>query len=230
MDLGKIIRFENEDFIVVDKPAGWLSVAGRDSRSHCLLHHLSQWRKCQFWPIHRLDQPVGGLILYGKNRGAHRIANQWFENRSIRKVYEALSDGHDFPAPGSRFKWQHTLLRGKKRAYERPFGKLAETEGVFTGVRQVGERNLGVWTLHPKTGRAHQLRFQLSKAGFPIWGDRLYGSCHEFENQCIALRAVELDFSRVKGARLGLPQELRVEGIWEWITLAPKQAVNYSQN
>jgi len=67
------------------------------------------------------------------------------------------------------------------------------------------------WELHPLTGRAHQLRYEMSRRVGPIWGDVLYGSQRSFPAGGIALRAMGLDFSRVPPAdRWGLPSEIRL--------------------
>jgi tRNA pseudouridine32 synthase/23S rRNA pseudouridine746 synthase len=63
------------------------------------------------------------------------------------------------------------------------------------------------WILEPLTGRAHQLRFELSRHGYPIVGDVLYGAKDIFEKG-IALRAIELDLSKVND-RFGLPEKLQ---------------------
>lgn len=204
--------FENDAFIVMDKPAGWLSVAGRGAKpTDCLLHHMTQARGTQFWPVHRLDQPVSGLILYAKNAAAHRLGNSWFEGRHVGKTYEAWSEGVEFPKTGATFTWSHKILRGKKRAYEHAIGKVAITHAQF-----LGETNgVGRWELKPETGRSHQLRFQLSKAGFPICGDALYGAKTPQPEGTIQLRACRLDFSKVEGDRAGLPTALEVTGIAE---------------
>ncbi|MBS1983477.1 MAG: RNA pseudouridine synthase, partial [Bdellovibrionales bacterium] len=129
----------------------------------------------------------------------------------LHKYYEALTEG-TVPAdwqPGQIFNWKSRIHRGKKRAFEAPHGKDALTRATWLRRTEQGL----LWRLEPLTGRSHQLRFELTKQGFPILGDQLYGAQTKFDGEGIALRAVELDFSGLADARaLGLPEQLLVEG------------------
>lgn len=206
--------FENTNFLAVDKRPGFLSVPSRMGEKEDRPCEIIDWtRKKQFrlWAIHRLDEQVSGILLFAKTAEAHRVANGWFEKRLAHKTYEALTEAADKSfKPNEKLVWKSRLLRGKKRAYEREFGKEAITEAVFLGN--------GLWKLFPLTGRSHQLRFELSKHGFPILGDSLYGSKEPSPiSGAIALRAVELDFSQCpEKEAFGLPQKIKTEGILEW--------------
>lgn len=213
------ILFENKDFVLCDKPSGVLSTPSRikDERG-CLGTELEKQLNIQIFPVHRLDFEVSGLVLYAKNADSHRAANSWFENRQVDKVYRALSFGQNFehiPAniPNARspldlnlqqdFVWKAMMLRGKKRTFESPQGKPSVTEAHY---RETLAGGVLRWDLHPVTGRSHQLRFDMSRHGFPILGDVLYGSRVKLSNNTIALRAYQIDFSKITEAkRFGLP-------------------------
>lgn len=221
------IVFENSHFVVCDKPSGVLSTPSRyeeaDERE-CLGTSLQEKLQVQIYPVHRLDFEVSGLVMYAKTPQAHREANSWFENKQIQKTYSALTSNQGFthipesvPNPriplvlkaGERFEWKSLLLRGKRRAYESPQGKPSETWAIFLGPHSSGFLS---WDLLPITGRPHQLRFDLSRHGFPIVGDKLYGSTVEWGKDSIALRSYQLDFSRISRAiDLGLPEKLEVQ-------------------
>jgi tRNA pseudouridine32 synthase/23S rRNA pseudouridine746 synthase len=184
------IIFETSDCIVVDKPAHWLAVPGRDPQDarpvlgRELEKHLGQ----RIYPIHRLDAEVSGLIVYAKTPEFHREANILFENKKVTKTYQAFTEFGNF-SPGEKVNWYSKLLRGKKRAYEAEYGKPSITEGfVFAEHKSALE-----WRLNPLTGRAHQLRYELFKHKCPILGDKLYGSQREWPDG-IALRALELQW------------------------------------
>jgi tRNA pseudouridine32 synthase/23S rRNA pseudouridine746 synthase len=215
------IVFESEAWVAVDKPAQTLSVPGRfgDDGRPVLGRLLEERLGLRLWPVHRLDFEVSGLVLFAKNAPAHARANAWFEGRSVAKTYEAWvaagESGAEAAAGGGEERiWRSRLLRGKKRAYEHAEGKAAETRALpGTSVLWRGESYLR-WTLHPLTGRAHQLRYEMAKHAGPIAGDALYGSKREWPGGGIALRAVALDLSSVPEAdRLGLPASLRVAGL-----------------
>ena len=208
------ILFENKDFVLCDKPSGVLSTPSRikDERV-CLGTELEKHLGLQIFPVHRLDFEVSGLVLYAKNADAHRASNSWFENRLVDKVYRALSQAQSFdhiPANISNtraaidlkkqqnFVWKTMMLRGKKRTFESPQGKPSVTEAHFLGTHSGGVFR---WDLHPVTGRSHQLRFDMSRHGFSILGDLLYGSRVKLSNNTIALRSYRIDFSRCSEAK-----------------------------
>jgi tRNA pseudouridine32 synthase / 23S rRNA pseudouridine746 synthase len=210
-----LILFQNERFVAVDKPPGWLSVPGRtpDEARPVLGRELERELGMRLWPVHRLDAEVTGVIVFAKDAEAHRAASGWFEERAIEKVYEALSEG-DGPAADTEQVWRSRLLRGKKRAYESPAGKDCETLARCVGKAETGQGSAWRWRLEPKTGRPHQLRFELARHGHPILGDALYGAKRPWDGGGIALRCVRLGFARCDGAAsLGLPVELMTKGL-----------------
>lgn len=187
------IVFENSDFWAVEKPALWLTVPGRagsqDPRP-VLRHVFEKQVKTPVYAVHRLDFEVSGLVLFAKNAVAHRLASQAFENHEAQKVYWARTErneGRDAEV-GQEFVWDFHLVRGKKRSFEAPHGKRAITNAVV--VKDDG--TLLDWQLRPLTGRSHQLRLSLSRAGFPIIGDQLYGAQTPYDREGIALRAIAL--------------------------------------
>jgi tRNA pseudouridine32 synthase/23S rRNA pseudouridine746 synthase len=196
--------------VVVDKPAGWLSVPSRlgaaDPRP-CVGITLQSELGSRLWPTHRLDEEVSGLLLFARSADAHRLLCAGFEAQLIHKTYRAECDGaqpEDAPL-GHLRRWTTTLLRGKKRAYVHPAGKPAVTDVRLLAIEQ-GRLH---FELKPRTGRPHQLRVELSRRGCPIVGDTLYGSAVDRAEGGIALRAVRLSFEDfAAAAELGLPRRL----------------------
>ncbi len=204
------IIFENENIIAVFKDAGVLSVPSRlgaEEKRPILGHILQEHLKKQIYPVHRLDEDVSGLIIFALNPTAHRALNKAFEAHQVEKTYEALTEGE---APAQKdFLWESKLVRGKKRSFEAPHGKTAITRASYCGQRP---DRLLQWKLYPKTGRSHQLRVHLAKAGFPIAGDELYASKTVFTEAGIALRAVALNFEKAQDLLKGLeiPGKIKV--------------------
>jgi tRNA pseudouridine32 synthase/23S rRNA pseudouridine746 synthase len=224
------IVFENENFVVADKEAGVLSTPSRheaEDNRRCLGRELEEHYKIQIFPVHRLDFEVSGLVLYAKNADAHRKSNVWFEDKTVTKTYAAMTTGQDFshiPAdikgprrvlelnPGEMFEWKCSILRGKRRSYESPHGKQSLTRATYKGR---SAKKYHQWYLEPVTGRPHQLRFELSRHGFPIVGDSLYGSRETLQKDVIALRAFKIDFTKAEDAKsLGLPEIIEVPGLF----------------
>jgi tRNA pseudouridine32 synthase/23S rRNA pseudouridine746 synthase len=207
------IVFVNSLLVVVDKPAGWLSVPSRlgaaDGRP-CVGIQLQAQLGCRLWPTHRLDEEVAGLLLFARSADAHRLLCGGFEAQLIHKTYRAECTGAapaDAPL-GHLQRWTTTLLRGKKRAYVHPAGKPAVTDVRL--LRSDGGRLH--FELKPRTGRPHQLRVELARRGCPIVGDALYGSVAAWPAGGIALRAVRLAFDDFPAAAtLGLPRRLELD-------------------
>jgi len=126
---------------------------------------------------HRLDRPVSGVMVFAKNsKAAARLAEQ-FRERRVRKFYVCLVEGVPQELQGTLRDW---LLKDAEAAHvtvvppETAGAKLAEldyevlqTNGRFSFIR-----------VELKTGRMHQIRVQLASRGWPIVGDRQYGSAH----------------------------------------------------
>lgn len=204
MDKYKII-YKNNHVCLVDKPSGYLSIPGRFKDERPILGlELEQDLATPVYPVHRLDYEVSGLMIYALSKEAHRLLNRAFEKQTVKKCYQAFSQGGQFIV-GESGEWRCQLLRGKKRAYEKPWGDLAITQ--FEVVKQ-SERLCYEWRLYPQTGRSHQLRYELFRHGSPILGDQLYGSTMQWstiDHDSIALRALELKFEEELIQKLEIP-------------------------
>jgi tRNA pseudouridine32 synthase/23S rRNA pseudouridine746 synthase len=203
------ILFENKFLLVIDKPAGFLSVPSRwgaqDARP-CLGTLLQKELGVQIFPLHRLDEETSGVIAYAKDKSLHKILNQAFENHQVQKIYQAISENPSRLAPisaGTLMK--DKILRGKKRSYISPVGQNAETKILACSYYK--DQFLS-WELQPLTGRSHQLRFQLSSRNFPILADKLYGAqtdqletfylpSESLKEHSIALRSQSLNFEPI---------------------------------
>jgi tRNA pseudouridine32 synthase/23S rRNA pseudouridine746 synthase len=203
------IVFQNENFVIIDKPAEVLSVPGRfkeDDRPVAGLLLQEQIGQ-RIFPVHRLDFEVSGILVFALNPQAHTNANKWFENKGVTKIYQAYTEG--VPPKDQIFEWKSILLRGKKRVFESPHGKSSLTHAEFVSSDDIGL----AWILKPITGRSHQLRYECSKHGFPIVGDTLYGSQKSWRDKGIALRAQVIQFP-LEAAKFGLPESLSVTGLF----------------
>ena len=212
------VVFENPHFVIINKAAGVLSVPSSmgmtDPRPFAGLQVQEKFGK-KIFPVHRLDEEVSGLLMFALTSEAHRSANLWFEDHQVIKTYEALSPP---PAPEDKSKlsvlvlWECKLMRGKKRAYEAEFGKKSVTKAKLVGHTNNGR---AVWHLQPLTGRSHQLRYEMARHGFPIDGDKLYGSTVLDDASIgIKLRAAKLDFTSCKNYKhYDLPAIISLETV-----------------
>lgn len=203
------IVFQNEHFVIVDKAPNILSVPSRlgiaDPRP-CLGRILEIELNKRIFPIHRLDFEVQGLIIYALTVDAQKAGNEWFLNKSILKMYSALTRSSQSFQVGESYEWKAKLLRGKKRAYESPHGKDSITHALLISTDKEGVSH---WELSPVTGRSHQLRYELFRHKEVIIGDSLYGSTDSFHQEGIALRSYKIDFSNVINRdKFSLPENI----------------------
>ena len=175
------IVHEDEDLIVVDKPAGMPSQAADESHDDDLPARLRRFLAARdavpaesvYLGIHqRLDRDTSGLVLFTKRREANAAIAAQFEGRSVDKRYVAIVGRGDVLPPSAQL--EHRLARGedgRMRVVTAPDAQLAVTR-LRVAERQQGRARVELELL---TGRTHQLRVQLASAGASIAGDRLYG-------------------------------------------------------
>ena len=204
------ILFENENLVAVEKPAMTLSVPARtaDDPRPVMGKLLESQLNQKIYPVHRLDFEVSGVMVYALNPIAHKLLNQGFEQKTIKKTYLAMTqNSKEQTLPKGEQTWRRQILRGKKRSYESPHGEWAETtaEVIFEDSKSVN------WRLSPITGKPHQLRVELYLQGYPILGDTLYNSQSPWAHPGIALRSVLIDFPEELQTQLEIPFQFEVE-------------------
>jgi tRNA pseudouridine32 synthase/23S rRNA pseudouridine746 synthase len=176
---GLKIVFEDDVIVVVDKPSGLLSVPGKgEANQDCVVSRVKAlYPGCIEQPsVHRLDQDTSGLLVLALTESAHRILSVQFMDRLVGKRYTALIDGVLMEQSGViELKFRLDPDNRPYQVYDPVNGKNGVTHWRNLGVENGRTRV----EFMPHTGRTHQLRLHSAHEkglGFPIVGDRLYGT------------------------------------------------------
>ena len=177
------VLYENENFFIVNKPAGMASQATLTSSTDTFFHFLSQFNPQKFelnkmYLVHRLDKDTSGLMIIARNKNAQKKFEDLFREKKVHKTYEALcfhvpqkkSGSILFPLAKDNSKPNcYIALRESKSKIKN--AKEAHTDyKVLNNFK--GEASL--IQCSPKTGRTHQIRVHLAAIGSPILGDKTY--------------------------------------------------------
>jgi tRNA pseudouridine32 synthase/23S rRNA pseudouridine746 synthase len=170
--------FADASLLVLNKPAGLLSVPGRgEDKQDCLSTRVQQ-----LYPdalvVHRLDMATSGLLLMARSVAIQRALGALFERRQVGKRYVAVVDG-ELAVPAGTGEWGLIDLPIAVDWPRRPL-RIIDADGKTSQTRwRVLAHGASAHStrleLAPLTGRSHQLRVHLQATGHPILGDPLYG-------------------------------------------------------
>jgi 23S rRNA pseudouridine1911/1915/1917 synthase len=221
-DIALDVLFEDDDLIVINKPAGLVvhPAVGHTSGTlvNALLHHCRTLSGIggveRPGIVHRLDKETSGCLVAAKNDAAHQSLARQFAGRDVEKIYLALASG--------RFARKNGIVEtqiGRHPVHRQKMAVVAPDKGraAQTGWRVLGEipgGSLVECTLH--TGRTHQIRVHLKHLGHPVLGDEVYGKRGDFSRQM--LHAWKLGFAHPRsGERVhftaGIPGDFRAAGV-----------------
>ncbi|MBS1680209.1 MAG: RNA pseudouridine synthase [Bacteroidetes bacterium] len=212
LNFNDLIIFQNDDFILINKPPFVSTLEDRNEP----INILSLAREAEPDPqvCHRLDKDTSGVLAIARNPEAYRHLSMQFENREVTKTYQAVVDGihhfenHLVDAPILKLN-DGTVCISRE-------GKSAQT--YFT--TQQSFKNHTLIRCNPITGRMHQIRIHLATLKAPITGDEMYGGIPFFVSSVkrafhlkketdeqplmkrMALHAFSLEFTLVNGEKL----------------------------
>ena len=188
------IVHEDEDILVIDKPAGLLTSTVPSERRPTLLAAVREYvtarePRSQVGLIHRLDRDASGLLVFSKNDPAYQSLKTQLFKREFERVYLAVTEGVPNPREGSI----DTYL------VERADGTVYTTSAHGTGERAITHYEVveksgrrAIVRVRLETGRKHQIRVHLAERRTPILGDKVYGEASEASR--LMLAAVKLGF------------------------------------
>lgn len=194
------VIYEDNHLIVVNKAPGEI-VQGDKTGDEPLVETLRRWIKEKYAKpgnvfcgvVHRLDRPVGGLVVFAKTSKALSRLNEMFRDGKVHKTYWALSRNLP-PAPEGELKgYIKTIEKSNKSLYS-----LTPKDGYKEArlrYRLLGSMNrYHLIEVELLTGRKHQIRVQLSSIGCPIKGDLKYGDKRSNPDGSISLMARHIEF------------------------------------
>ena len=212
-DIALDVLFEDDDLIVINKPAGLVvhPAAGNWSGTlvNALLHHCLNLSgiggEQRPGIVHRLDKETSGCLVAAKNDAAHQSLARQFARREVTKIYLAIATGRFSRKSGTvdAVMGRHPVNR-KRMAVVTAHGPglkgaFRPSKTTWHVLSELPAGTLVECTLH--TGRTHQIRVHLKHLGHPVVGDELYGKRGDFPRQM--LHAWRLGFAHPRtGERL----------------------------
>ncbi len=219
------ILYEDNHLIAVQKRAGDIvhpdgtedeSIV--DQMRHFIKERDEKPGNVYLEPVHRLDRPVSGALVFAKTSKALGRLGQQFKEGKVKKVYWALTSKQPHEPEGTL---QHFL--GRNKAKNMAFVAKKNMRGVKkTQLRYqlIGHlANIFLLELQPLTGRHHQIRVQLSQINCPIIGDLKYGYPKANSDKSICLHGKRIELSHpVKKEPLHIEAPLPENTHWQWFS------------
>ena len=214
------IVYEDEGLIVINKPAGLLTIATEkiqretaifavndylNKKAAARYRQRAEYRK-RIFVVHRLDRDVSGLVLFAKNEEAKfKLQGNWDQ---FVKEYDAVVEGRPEKNSGTITSW----LSENKFLKVSSGPQTAESKKAVTHYEVVKPgKEFSLLKIRLETGRKHQIRVHLSDLGHPVAGDKTYGAHSHFHGR-VALHASRLEFNHpATGKKLALTSVLPPE-------------------
>jgi 23S rRNA pseudouridine1911/1915/1917 synthase len=174
------ILYEDKNYILAQKPQGMPSQADKTGDEDLLSLCEKEKSIKGLSIINRLDRPVGGIVLFAKNRAAAVAVSKLVQNGGIEKEYTAVLCGKP---PKDEAVLEDMLIKNGKTntsavaaANDKNAKKAVLSYKVLKSVSDEEFGTLSLVKIHLETGRHHQIRVQFASRGLPLWGDSKYNS------------------------------------------------------
>lgn len=226
------VLYEDNHIIIVNKHPGEI-VQGDKTGDRPLSETVKDWIKETYHKpgnvflgvVHRLDRPVGGVVIFAKTSKALARLNEMFRNGEVHKTYWAITRGMPPKAEDTLRHYIITVERNNKS-----YASLAPKEGakearlVYKHIASGDNYNL--LEVRLLTGRKHQIRVQLSAVGCPIKGDLKYGDRRSNPDGSISLLARRVQFVHpVSGVEIDVEAPVPDDVLWQALAANCNQTI-----
>ena len=216
------IVYEDNHIIIVNKSPGEI-VQGDKTGDEPLVETLKRWIKEKYAKpgnvfcgvVHRLDRPVGGLVVFAKTSKALTRLNEMFRKGEVARTYWPWSRNRPEEAEGRLVHYITTTERNNK-SYASVTEKKGSKKAVLSYKLLGASDRYNLIEVKLETGRKHQIRVQLSAIGCPIKGDLKYGDKRSNPDGSISLMAKRIKFVHpVSGKMIDVTAPLPDEPLWQ---------------
>ena len=219
--MGLLVLYEDNHLIAVKKEPGSI-VQSDKTGDETLAEEVKTYIKRKYKKpgdvflgiVHRLDRPVGGVIVFARTSKALTRMNELFREKKISKIYWAIVEEKPPREDGQLVNWlKKNQEKNRSRAYD---FEVKESKKAELTYRLLGRsKHYYYIEVHPKTGRHHQIRVQLAHLGCKIKGDVKYGAKRTNKDGSIHLFARSLSFIHpVKKEKLIIRSNPPMDPLW----------------
>ena len=220
------IIFEDENILVINKPAGLQVHPSHNEKTNTLANALVKYlpkiknvhdesKDAFLRPgiVHRLDKDTSGVLMVAKNKKTLNELKKLFKDRMVAKKYVAVCEGIFEKKEGVIEKSIARSTSYRKQVIARKNTKTKVRKAV-TKYKVIGEKgNYSTVEVFPKTGRMHQIRIHLASEGHPVVGDLVYGHCSLAKRQLLHAKEIKLELFGQKYA-FSAPVPTDFRGFW----------------
>lgn len=216
------VLYEDNHLMVVNKEPGEI-VQGDKTGDEPLVETLKRWLKEKYGKpgnvflgvVHRLDRPVGGVVVFAKTSKALTRLNEMFRKGEVHKTYWALTRNKPTLSAARLVNWITTVEKtNKSTAHARPVA--GAKEAALSYAHRASSDRYHLLEVNLETGRKHQIRVQLSAAGMPVKGDLKYGDKRSNPDGSISLLARRIRFEHpVSHEMIDITAPLPSDKLWQ---------------
>lgn len=222
---------EGKHYIALYKPFNTLVTANRGYNGLTLLDLAKIQFGKNILPVHRLDRVTTGCCLFAKTLFGQQALGDLFQKHLIKKIYLTITEGvPDFKkkSVNKKLKRIHSCCKKNINHVYQTISNNDDGENSITNFKVLSVNNgFSLIEANPITGKMHQIRVHLSYLGFPILGDKLYGSKTSYASNAIALHAYSISFFPPEG---GNRKKIIAQPDEYFISLAKKYSLRQLKN